>query len=108
MEGKDVSKSNISQLFPYIDDNGYMRARGRIFIADFEFDTKHPTTIMVLIVCGMNYNKSSRFWASEMRCGALQVAAFLAENTVRNSKSSTYGRLSTQKSEVSDFPIFCS
>ena len=43
MEGKDVSKSNISQLFPYIDDNGYMRARGRIFIADFEFDTKHPT-----------------------------------------------------------------
>ena len=36
------SKSNIAQLCPFLDDQGNMRARGRLSKADFEFDTKHP------------------------------------------------------------------
>ena len=35
------SKSSIAQLCPFIDDKGIMRARGRLYKADFEFDTKH-------------------------------------------------------------------
>ena len=36
------SKSNIAQLCPFIDNQGIMRARGRLSKADIEFDTKHP------------------------------------------------------------------
>ena len=42
-ENKELSsKSSIAQLCPFIDDNGIMRARGRLSKADFEFDIKHP------------------------------------------------------------------
>ena len=39
---KFSSKSNITQLCPFIDSQGSMRARGRLTKSDFEFDTKHP------------------------------------------------------------------
>ena len=43
VNGKELSsKSNIAQLCPFLDDQGIMRARGRLSKADFEFDTKHP------------------------------------------------------------------
>ena len=43
VNGKELScKSNIAQLCPFIDNQGTMRARGRLSKADIEFDTKHP------------------------------------------------------------------
>ena len=36
------SKASVAQLRPFIDDNGIMRARGRLSKADFVFDTNHP------------------------------------------------------------------
>ena len=51
VNGKEVSsKSNIAQLCPFIDNQGIMRASGRLSKADFEFDTKpqlfcHPNNL---------------------------------------------------------------
>ena len=43
VKGKEISsKSSIAQPCPYLDDQGIMRARGRLSEADLEFDTKHP------------------------------------------------------------------
>ena len=36
------SKLHIAQFCPFLDEQGTMRARGRLSKADFKFDTKHP------------------------------------------------------------------
>ena len=67
VNGKELSsKSNIAQLCPSLDDQGIMRARGRLSKADFKFDTKHPivlpskhpATLLLMLKCHLdNYHQ---------------------------------------------------
>ena len=79
-----------------------MRARGRLWKTDFEFDTKHPSTIQTsfittydaemsffwtiitkaLKVRVMGCNRKSGYWASETPCGASKFAAFHEKSTM--------------------------
>ena len=36
------SKSNFTELLPFLDSDGIMRAKGRLGKADVEYQTKHP------------------------------------------------------------------
>ena len=79
------SKSNIAQFCPFLDDQGIMRARGRLSKADFEFDTKHPillsskhpATRLMMLKChldnfhqgveSMRHELQQKFWILGLR-----------------------------------------
>ena len=77
IKGKELSpKSNIAQLCPFIDNQGIMRARGRLSKAHFEFDTKHPilllskylATRLMLLKCHLcNYHQGVESMRHELR-----------------------------------------
>ena len=106
-ERKELSsKSSIAQLCPFIDDNGIMRARGRLSKADFEFDTKHPVLLpskhltmqLMMLKChlenyhqgveSMRHELQQRFWILGLgnALRSLKAAALLAGNTVQLSR----------------------
>ena len=92
-DGKELSsKSNIAQLCPFLDDQGIMRARGRLSKAYFEFDTihpillpsKHPATRLMMQKCHLNdYHQG----VESMRHGLQQKFWILGlRNALRNIK----------------------
>ena len=94
VNGKEFSsKSNIAQLCPFIDNQGILRARGRLSKADFEFDTKHPIllpskhppTRLMMLKCHLdNYHQG----VESMRHGLQQKFWILGlRNALRNIKS---------------------
>ena len=111
VNGKELSsKSNVAQLCPFIDNQGIMRARGRLSKTDFEFDTKHPiflpskhpATRLMMLKChldnyhqgveSMQHGLQQKFWILGLR-NALRtskVAAFHVGNTVPLSKPQSW------------------
>ena len=93
VNGKNLTSiSNIGQLCPFIDDQGILRARGRLSKADFKFDTKHPilvpskhpaTQLMMLKAHLNNYHQG----VASMRHGLQQKFWILSlRNALRNIK----------------------
>ena len=72
VNGKEFSsKSNSGQLCPFLDDQGIMRARGRLSKADFEFDSKHPILLPFSTIqasCNASHDAEMSFGQLSSRC----------------------------------------
>ena len=92
--GKESSsKSNIAQLCPFIDNEGIMRARGRLSRADFEFDTEHPILLpskhpairVMMLKCHLdNYHQGVESMRHELQQKFWRLGI---RNALRNIKS---------------------